>query len=104
MVKMDTEIWPCTFLSCTKQYAMTWTACCKKEVGSGIFVLVRCTYGVLRSTTSFQVVAGQQIAGHRWAGSYSRPVQIDGDAVSMTRGRVSEAAWTGVKEAKVDHV
>lgn len=88
----------------TKQYAMTRTACWEKGVGGGILVLVRCMYGLLRLTTSFQVVAGQQIAGHRWAGSYSRPVQIDGDAVSMTRGRVSEAAWTGVKEAKVDHV
>lgn len=45
-----------------------------------------------------------QLAGHRSAGSYSRPVQIDGDAVSMTRGRASEVAGTGAKKAKVDRV
>lgn len=47
---MDTEIWPCTLLSCTKQYPMTRTACWEKGVGSEIFVLVRCMYGLLRST------------------------------------------------------
>lgn len=43
------------------------------------FVLVRCMYGLLRSAASSQVRAGR-----RSAGSYSRLVQIDGDAVSMT--------------------
>lgn len=45
---MDTEIWPCTSVTCTKQSAMTWTVCWEKGGGSGISVLVRAKYGLLR--------------------------------------------------------
>lgn len=67
-------------------------------MGSGIFVLVRCAYGLLRLTTSFQVGAGRR---PQVAGSYPRPAQIDGDVVSMTEAgypklqRLGEEAKSG---------
>lgn len=54
--------------------------------GGGRFVLVRCMYGLLRSTARCQVGAGRrsQVTGRQDL-VHGRS-KIDGDAVSMTEG------------------
>lgn len=78
---------------------MTRTACWGMG-GRRISVLVRCVdcSGRLPAPRSVQV------AGHRSAGSCSRPVQTDGDAVSMTEPGYPKLQGLGRRRRKVDRV
>lgn len=68
MGETDTEIWPCT--STVKYQAICYDADSVlgeggEGVGSGIFVLVRCMCGLLRSATSSQAGRSVQVAAGR---------------------------------------
>ena len=104
--KMDTEIWPCTSMSCTKQYAMTRTGRWEKGGGSEWNLCASQSYvSVWTAQVDCQLPGRCRFAGQQGAGSYSRPVQIDRDAVSMTEAghpKLQGRDWE--KKAKVDRV